>query len=99
MRSIIPVAIVLLAQLTCSACSGTSIHKVLIQSDPQGATIFVNGEEKGPTNGTVTITFTGDPEERVFIQLVLSGREPVYDTWKKDEIPTEGKKLYILKRD
>lgn len=85
-------------QLTRSACiavplslalfsCGSPVRIVQIDSKPQGAIVYLDGVERGPTPQTLELSYAGDPRERHFIQLRLPGYHPMYQTWLFNEVP------------
>jgi hypothetical protein len=82
------------ALLVLGAC-GSNAREVKITSTPQGATIYVNGVERGQTPAPkVKIDFP-DPESRVFVQARLKGQVRGIAVWTIDEVPAE--KEFILR--
>ena len=78
--------------VVASGCGGMVFQ---ISSKPQGATIYINGEEKGVTPmQKVSLPFSGDPLEPVFIQLSKPGYKPSYSPLRINEVPDE-RKIFI----
>ncbi len=84
-----------LASLLLFCASGCGGVIVQISSKPQGATIYINGEEKGVTPmQKVLLPFSGDALQPVFIQLSKPGYKPSYSPLRINEVPDE-RKLFI----
>jgi hypothetical protein len=84
----------LLPALLVLAAGCTLSRAVSIESEPSGATIFVNGEERGVTPATVSLHFA-DETQRVIIQIVKEGYRPAYQPWYLIEVPEKAKKFAL----
>ena len=77
---------------------GGPVRVVDIDSKPTEATIFVDGVEKGSTRATVQIQFSGDPTQRVAIQIIKPRYKPVLQYWSFLEVPEKGR-VFVLTPD
>lgn len=92
--------LVALGFILMSACIGCARTKIVeIITSPPGATIYVDGEERGLTPGTIKVNFTSNEEYRVLIQLVKDGCHPVVQPWSFDEVPKSDKWVVKLTSD
>ncbi len=83
--------------LAAQGC-GTPTKYVAIDSKPQGATVFINGEEKGVTPiQNLQLTFPAGLEQRVIIQVVKDRYLPFFESWLFLEVPRQ--KKYILQEN
>lgn len=82
-----------------SAGCGVPTRYVNLDSKPQGATIFINGEEKGVTPvENLQLSFPGGEQQRVIIQVVKDRYLPFFESWFLREVPTQ-KKTYVLQEN
>jgi len=70
------------------ALSGCANYKreVVISSNPPGAAIYVNGEERGQTESKVILDYGKDPEARMFIQVRKNNHMPGFGVWSINEV-------------
>ena len=70
-----------------------------IDTKPTGATIFVDGEQKGVTHSQkLKLDFSGDPTRRILIQISKPRYKPIFQYWSIDEVP-ELKKVFTMEAD
>lgn len=87
------------ALLVFSAC-GSNRRTVKITSVPSGATIYVNGEEKGQTPASkIILDFGRDPDTRVFVQVRYRRKLPGFAVWTYDEVPDGEEKKFSLQEE
>jgi hypothetical protein len=77
--------VLLLAGLVLGGCASYE-REVLISSNPPGATIYVNGEERGQTESKVILDYSKDPGARMFIQVRKDHYMPGFGVWSIDEV-------------
>jgi len=88
------VAVAMMAALAAGGCAKTIVQ---INSKPQAASIYINGERQGATPmQKALLPFGSDPQERVFIQLVKPGYKPVLQMLRRIEIPDDEKLFFTL---
>lgn len=80
-------ACLLILPLGAGGCSCSKVVK--IDSKPPGATIFMDGAEKGVTPSKVEIPCFSDPTQRVRIDIVKPDYKPAFTYWTLAEIPDE----------
>ncbi len=68
-------------------CARTKIVEII--TNPSEATIYVDGEEKGLSRSSIKIDFTANEQQRVLLQIVKDGWQPVFQYWLFDEVPPE----------
>src|SRR6267142_960180 len=69
-----------------AGCSPRQVVEIV--SDPPGATVFVNGEQKGVTNTKVELEYSGDPNQRIAVQVMKANYKPLpVQYWKRMEVP------------
>ena len=86
-----------LAALGLLAAGCSASRMVRIETKPEGAAIYVNGERRGITPETVEIRFEPDPGGRAIIQIVKEKYKPILQPWRMTEVPNE--KTYTLERE
>ena len=90
MRSTVFLAAVLAVCLTAVGCAGYK-RDVIITSNPPGATVYVDGEERGQTECKVILDYSKDPEARKFIQVRKNQHMPAFGVWSMDEVLSKKK--------
>lgn len=79
-------ALALFLALGAAAC-GTPQHHVMVETDPPGAVLFVNGERQGVSPRKVTMSF--DKYDRAYLQVVRDGRIPSGSWFTPETIPDD----------
>lgn len=82
--------------LATAGCSASRL--VMIDSQPPGASIYVDGETQGITPDAVLLDFSGDRSRRIVVQLVKERYKPIFQTWLIEEVP-ETTKVFVLEAD
>lgn len=82
--------ILILVGLALSGCANYK-REVVISSNPPGATIYVNGEERGQTEGKVILDYGQAPEARQFIQVRKNNHMPGFGVWSLNEVQEKKK--------
>jgi hypothetical protein len=73
-----------------AACASNDVA-IRISSDPEGATVYVDGERVGTAGGTFQLRFGSDSLQQICIQLRKPGCKPVEESWELDEVPLPGR--------
>lgn len=71
-------------------CASSDVA-IRIGSDPDGATVYVDGERVGTAGGTFHLRFGSDPMQQICIQLRKAGCKPVEESWELAEVPLPGR--------
>jgi hypothetical protein len=79
------VVILVLVGVALSGCANYK-REVVISSNPPGATIYVNGEERGQTESKVILDYGKDPAARKFIQVRKNNHMPGFGVWSLGEV-------------
>src|SRR5678816_794416 len=74
-----------------AACGSTRAKVIEVDSQPRGATVFVNGEKRGTTTTRLQMKYGSDPDERQYVQVVMQGYKPMTEIWKFEELPEKPK--------
>lgn len=83
---------VVLGSWLLAGCSSTVTRTVVFESDPPGATVYVNGIEKGTADGRAfTLDFGGSGEDKVLVHFVKEGRKPRIQTFTLAEVQNQQK--------
>lgn len=77
--------------LAGAAGCGTADPRVRIDSDPPGATVYIDGERRGIAGDTFALHYAGDPNRRIFIQLRMPNHQPKEFGWEMSEVPPPSK--------
>lgn len=81
----------LLALIFVGGC-GRATRIVVFESDPPGATVYVNGIEKGTADGRAfTLDFGPDGQDKVLVHFVKEGRKPRVQTFTYQEVQDQQK--------
>lgn len=83
--------------LPMAACQWSSNQELLVESEPAGATIYVNGIRQGVTPHSVSLSF--DDHDRAFLQLLGAGRAPTGLWYTESTVPSEGRVRVTLTRN
>jgi len=77
----------LLAAGLAGAC-GAADPIVKIDSVPEGATVYIDGERAGEAGDKFALHYGGDQRRKIFIQLCKHGYQPVEVLWELAEVPS-----------
>lgn len=70
------VAVTVIAAAFLICCEASKTKQIIINSEPQGATIYVNGEVVGQTPLKRDVTFENKKKDRHLIVIKKKGYEP-----------------------
>ncbi len=84
-----PVALSFILVAVGLGCARTKLLEIITK--PSQATIYVDGEEKGLSPSSIRFNFTSNEEQRVLLQLVKDGYQPVFQYYEFVEVPHERK--------
>ena len=82
--------------LATAGCLGTAQH-VLVETDPPGATLYVDGMKQGVSPRKVTMVFKDNG--RSYLQVLRKGREPSGNWYTPDTIPDDKRIVIRLTRN
>ncbi len=86
-----PLCAGLLTLLVAIGCESAT-RVVVFESDPPGATVYVNGIEKGTADGRAfTLDFGPGGEGKVLVHFVKEGRKPRIQTFTYGEVLNQQK--------
>ncbi len=80
----------LLGAALCAAACASNDVAILIDSDPDGATVYIDGERAGKAGETFTLHYGSDPMQQILIQLRKPSFKPIETSWEIDEVPPPG---------
>ena len=87
-----PILVSLLAVLAPLALAGGCASNdvaIRLLSEPEGATVYVDGERVGTSGDTFHLRYGSDPLQQICIQLRKADYKPVEASWELSEIPPE----------
>jgi hypothetical protein len=79
-------ASLLLAGLA-SGCS-TPDPTIKIDSVPEGATVYIDGERAGTAGDTFALHYGADPRRKIYLQICKRGYQPAEAMWELAELPS-----------
>jgi len=69
-----------------AACSSPD-PTIKIESFPDGATVYIDGERAGTSGDTFALHYGDDPRRKIFIQICHRGYQPAEALWEFAELP------------
>ena len=89
-------ALLVVLGLGAASCSSSAYH-VLVETDPPGAVLFVNGIRQGVSPRKVTMSFA--ESDRVYLQVLRMGRTPSGSWYTPETIPDDERIVIRLTRN
>lgn len=88
--------------LFAAACSSAD-PTVRILSDPDGATVYIDGERAGTAGNTFALHYGADARRKIYIQLCKRGYQPAEAMWELAELPApnaqgQREKTFIMEK-
>jgi len=71
----------------CAAACGTPDPTIKIDSVPEGATVYIDGERAGTAGDTFALHYGADPRRKIYVQLCKRGYQPAEAMWELAELP------------
>lgn len=60
---------------------------IKITSNPEGATVYIDGERAGTSGDTFALHYGADPQRKIYVQLCKRGYQPAEAMWELAELP------------
>jgi hypothetical protein len=86
-----PFLTALLAPLALAGGCTSNDVAIRLLSEPEGATVYVDGERVGMSGDLFHLRYGSDPLQQICIQLRKADYKPVEASWDLTEIPPEGR--------
>lgn len=80
-------AAALLVALAAAAGCSSPDPTIRIDTFPEGATVYIDGERAGTAGDTFALHYGEDPRRKIFIQICKRGHQPAEAMWELAELP------------
>jgi hypothetical protein len=79
-------AAALLLAIASAGCSSPD-PTIRIDSIPEGAAVYIDGERAGTAGDTFALHYGADPRRKIFVQICKRGHQPAEAMWELAELP------------